>query len=608
MQKDMLNRFLASLGGGDGDLQSAEERFLSDVLGEIFGAQGEVESVLLLTARFAGNDSLACHRNCFNVGRGDHKGGANWEMWELTDRESWAYFATFPGFLFADCPANQYLQFWISRVSFRLDGRGSVVGHFRSSFMIASLVFGCASAAEAQIYSILHNFAPVPLSPEGPDDGEYPIGSLTQAGSSLYGYSLYSRLGGGAIIQYNLNTAAESVAYDFNSPTGPAAYAPAGTPLLSGTILYGMSEVSTPGYGAIFQYDLATNQESTLYTFSGHPNDGELPYGSLIQSGNILYGLTSEGGAINSNPRGGSGRGTIFQYDLATHTETLLHSFGATGDGATPEGTLIQDGSMLYGTTTNGGAFNAGTLFQYDLSTNTESVLYSFPEFEIGFAPDLVRSGSKLYGAAAGTLFQYDLSTNIESTLYTFGTNPNDVGSDGSLTLSGSTLYGAGGGIFSFDLNTDTETILHTFSADGSEGQSPYGPLLISGSTLYGMTYQGGTNNTGVIFALTIPEPASASLLAISSIALLAQSPSRLNRPHSTSARRNDHLCRRHRHAPGCERGAGAAIQACVPLVRLAAAWAGGGIIKRIEPRVTSRADPEWADWRGDSACGTGHA
>jgi uncharacterized repeat protein (TIGR03803 family) len=136
---------------------------------------------------------------------------------------------------------------------------------------------------------------------------------------------------------------------------------------------------------------------------------------------------------------------------------------------------------------------------------------------------DLVQSGSKLFGVGDGTIFQYDLSTNTETTLYTFGTNPADGGSDGSLTLVGSTLYGEGGGIFAFDLNTDTETILHTFNADGSNGDTPYGPLLVSGSTLYGATYLGGTNNTGVIFSLTVPEPASASLLALSSLALLAR-------------------------------------------------------------------------------------
>jgi uncharacterized repeat protein (TIGR03803 family) len=398
------------------------------------------------------------------------------------------------------------------------------VGHSRLSFLIASLAISWASAAEAQTFSILHNFAPLNSGSNSPTDGQEPIGSLTQVGSNLYGYTLLSTPGVGAVIQYNLTTGAESVLFDFpGTTTNPLAADPTGTPLLSGSTLYGLAQYGSPGGGgAIFQYGLTTNTEVTLHTFTGFPGDGRGPYGSLIQSGTMLYGLTSEGGANGGNPRGiGIGFGTLFQYDLATNTETLLHSFGAAGDGLTPDGTLLQDGSMLYGTTTSGGAFNAGTLFQYDLSTNTESVLYSFSA--VGPALDLVRSGSKLYGTAAGTIFQYDLDTNIESTLYTFGTNPGDVGSNGSLTLAGSTLYGSGNGIFSFDLNTDTETILHTFSADGSEGKLPYGPLLLSGSTLYGMTYQGGTNNTGVIFSLTVPEPASASLLALSSLALLAR-------------------------------------------------------------------------------------
>jgi hypothetical protein len=51
--------------------------------------------------------------------------------------------------------------------------------------------------------------------------------------------------------------------------------------------------------------------------------------------------------------------------------------------------------------------------------------------------------------------------------------------------------------------------------------------LLQVGDTLYGMTSGGGPGGNlfegGVIFSLTVPEPASASLLAISSLAHLTR-------------------------------------------------------------------------------------
>ena len=55
-------------------------------------------------------------------------------------------------------------------------------------------------------------------------------------------------------------------------------------------------------------------------------------------------------------------------------------------------------------------------------------------------------------------------------------------------------------------------TLLHEFA--GGDGIWPTGSLTLSGSTLYGMTEHGGDYNQGVIFALTIPEPSTLLLLA----------------------------------------------------------------------------------------------
>jgi uncharacterized repeat protein (TIGR03803 family) len=46
-------------------------------------------------------------------------------------------------------------------------------------------------------------------------------------------------------------------------------------------------------------------------------------------------------------------------------------------DGAFPT-SLIDVNGELYGTTSAGGAHNAGTVFKIDLATGTEQVLYSF--------------------------------------------------------------------------------------------------------------------------------------------------------------------------------------------------------------------------------------
>ena len=74
--------------------------------------------------------------------------------------------------------------------------------------------------------------------------------------------------------------------------------------------------------------------------------------------------------------------------------------------------------------------------------------------------------------------------------------------SDGGLTLSAGILYGANGGgglsnagtIFKVGTNGDGFTVLHHFEG-GREGAQPMGRVVVSGNTIYGVTYQGGTNN-----------------------------------------------------------------------------------------------------------------
>src|ERR1700683_2290223 len=60
----------------------------------------------------------------------------------------------------------------------------------------------------------------------------------------------------------------------------------------------------------------------------------------------------------------------------------IVHSFGATGDGAGPEGPMVTDSKgNLYGATYTGGAYTDGTVFELTPGANgqwTETILYSF--------------------------------------------------------------------------------------------------------------------------------------------------------------------------------------------------------------------------------------
>ena len=79
----------------------------------------------------------------------------------------------------------------------------------------------------------------------------------------------------------------------------------------------------------------------------------------------------------------------------------------------------------------------------------------------------------------------------------------------GNLILSGSTLFGTAlqGGVNGdgniFRVNTDGSNFQNLFSFNGPDGGRPYG-LTLSGSTLYGMTINGGTASDGNVFSINI--------------------------------------------------------------------------------------------------------
>jgi len=131
-----------------------------------------------------------------------------------------------------------------------------------------------------------------------------------------------------------------------------------------------------------------------------------------------------------------------------------------------------------------------------------------------------------------------DLATPVTggtpTTLFSFSANGvNGAEPAGSLILSGSTLYGmtefgganTDGTIFAESVAGGTPTTLVSFTGDDGSypGAAPMGDLTLSGSTLYGMTQYGGANGDGTVFALTLPtpEPSTFALLAAGAISLV---------------------------------------------------------------------------------------
>jgi uncharacterized repeat protein (TIGR03803 family) len=149
--------------------------------------------------------------------------------------------------------------------------------------------------------------------------------------------------------------------------------------------------------------------------------------------------------------------------------------------------------------------------------------LYNFNSTTGGLVPhgSLTLSGTTLYGLTYGgaangdgCIFSFNTSGNGYTDMFDFDFT-NGAYPDGSLILSGTTLYGMtknGGAsnegcIFSFDTNGNVYTDLFNF--DGTNGAHPIGSLILSGTTLYGMTEGGGDDSVGVIFSLHYTTPLS---------------------------------------------------------------------------------------------------
>lgn len=271
--------------------------------------------------------------------------------------------------------------------------------------------------------------------------------------------------------------------------------------------------------GTVFKV-ARSGQEIVLYSFTGG-KDGANPWGGLVADklGN-LYGTTYNGGDLTCQFNA-LGCGTVFKLDSAGN-ETVLHSFEWGADGALPFSGLIRDrAGNLYGTTSVGGTFNAGTVFKVD-ANSVESILHSFAYSPDGGAPQaglIADSAGNLYGTTKsggvsgnGTVFTISTS-GVISVLHSFGAQP-----DGSLPFAGLTrdplgnLYGTtalggafgAGTVFKVD-PSGLESVLYSFTG-GSDGGSPFtGVVLDQAGNLYGTSF--GSSGCGNIYQL---DPAGA--------------------------------------------------------------------------------------------------
>ncbi len=271
--------------------------------------------------------------------------------------------------------------------------------------------------------------------------------------------------------------------------------------------------------GTIFKFTPEDRKLTTVVEFGGATTGG-LPGSALVRdaAGNFL-GTTRRGGANDF--------GTLFKLDPVTGALTKLVEFTGTGGafrGRDPRGGLYIDAAgVIWGTTGAGGAPDLGTVFKLDGTTFTTVVEFTGTGgSKPGILPDatLFASAGKLWGTTteggpdnAGTVFSLDPATFAFASVVSFsgsnGANPRGplvAGAAG--TLLGTTENGGTAGlgtIFSLNVSTVALTTITHFTGNGTDaiGAHPRGGLTVdSPPGFVGTTAEGGRLNTGAVFFL----------------------------------------------------------------------------------------------------------
>ncbi len=287
---------------------------------------------------------------------------------------------------------------------------------------------GCVFSLDTngKAYKVIHNF--------NGTGGWSPQGSLLFSGNKLYGMTQFGgSADSGCVFSLDTDGSGYKVILNFSGTNGRM---PQGSLILSGKVLYGMTLFGgVARWGNIFSIDTDGANYKDLLDFKG--KNGSLPNGSLILSGKTLYGMTISGGALHDS-------GCVFSIDTNGTAYKDLHDFNGI-NGCKPYGSLLQEGNKLYGMTSWGGISNQGNIFSIDTNGNGFKEMYDFPLYAGSSSSSLILIGSELYGLANDYIFSIDTSGNIFTNHYNFPVNV--VGFSGSLICSGNTLYGMSNGL-----------------------------------------------------------------------------------------------------------------------------------------------------------------
>jgi uncharacterized repeat protein (TIGR03803 family) len=361
---------------------------------------------------------------------------------------------------------------------------------------------------ESEVFAVVFEF-------DGDKTGRFPHGSLIEANGMLYGLTPYGgSFNGGVLFGFDSESGKYNLKYEFTGGVDSGSQ-PFGSLIQAGNgklygILQGYQEMEL-----MFEFDPSADSYKRL-PFQGiipRENAVLMESISLASNGNIYFlvnGHTNDIKSINY----------LYEYNPDVEEITGGYTFNGIETGDFPTGSLVQGANdLLYGTTSTGGKFDMGVIFEYDPFLHTYKKIVDFERESKGGKPGegmVLAQNLNLYGLTSegghynkGVLYGLETGNGKFVKLFDFdgvnGEYPDGVMvSSGNGKLYGTTSSGGAGDsgvLFEFDPETGTFVKLLDFNLQET-GREPYSHSLVAAANgfIYGTTHYGGFNDKGVLY------------------------------------------------------------------------------------------------------------
>jgi len=415
-------------------------------------------------------------------------------------------------FLGFPCPVSTGPRFRSQRLRFEIPTAGSR-GALPAVLVALFLYLGAPTPESAgSEFQVLKSFTTA--------EGAHPFSELVLGTDGmLYGTTVTGNNSSenDTIFKINEDGSGFTVLMNFDEPTtGGNCWG--GLILGSDGMLYGTTYTGgTGGTGTVFKIGQDGTGFAVLKNFDASTTGGG-SYARLLEIDEVLYGTTYVGGNGNA--------GTVFKLNLDGSGFAVLKHFDNVATGGHPTAGLIAgpDG-FLYGTAYHGGDSLFGTIFRIKATGTPFEVLRHLDAAVTGAYPNarlLLGSDGALYGTATeGGAYQNGavFTLNADGTGFTVlkslnsfvdGATPASALMEASNgKLYGTTLHGGSydwGVVFELDPDGTDYRVVKRFNYTTHGGALFAGLLQGSDGALYGAAAYGGDGDFGNLFRL-VPTP-----------------------------------------------------------------------------------------------------